>query len=260
MKRVAVNYVTFARDLQWMDYTLGSFRKHAKGFCNVDIIVPTTDSGLFGPLVERYSTPDCPVRIREFIEYPGKGFLHHLIMKCYADIFRPDATHILHMDPDALFSGPVTPDDYFVDDKPLLVVEKYSAIPINKEGDWQGRLKWKAVTEMALRFDCPYETMCRHPAIHKIETYRKVRDYIESVHGTPFTDFVLKQKNSFPQGFGEFNTLGAYAYEKMRDEYHFWDRGTLGVAGDPKSLVEQLRSYDGPHGGNNPAGIERAMK
>lgn len=260
MRRVAVNYVTFARDLQWMDYTLGSFRKHAKGFIGVDIIVPTTDSRLFTPFAERFSTPECPVRIREFIEYPGKGFLHHLTMKCYADVFRPDATHILHMDPDVLFCAPVAPDDYFIDDKPVLVIEKYSSIPIKKEGDWQGRLKWKAVTEMALKFDCPYETMCRHPAIHKIETYRKVRDYIEASHGTPFTDFVLKQKNSFPQGFGEFNTLGAYAYKFMHDEYHFWDRGDLGMAADPKPFVEQLRSYDGPHGGSNPEGVKRAMQ
>jgi hypothetical protein len=259
MPRVAVNYVTFARDLEWTDYSLRSFRKYAKGFCGVTIVVPDRDLDAFLPYESRFSTPDCPVLVKNFKEMPEKGFVHHLAMKCYADVFQPDADFILHMDPDCLWSKPVTPESYFVGGKPVLVVEPYDAI-YKADPQHCPRHYWKRVTEMALRFDCPYETMCRHPAIHYRETYRRTRDHIEKEHLTPFTDFVLKQQNKFPQGFGEFNTLGAYAMAKMHDQYHFIDRGYLGQANDPEPLLEQMWSYTGIHSPDNWDKIQRILQ
>lgn len=259
MRKVAINYCTFARDLEWTDVSLGSFRKYASGFSAVTIVVPTCDVDKFLPFERRYSTPECPVLIKNFLEYPGKGFVHHLAMKCYADVFQPDATHILHMDPDTLFCAPVTPDDYFIDGKPVLVIEPYAALPRIKEHAWDGRLNWKGVTEAALKFDCEYETMCRHPAVHKKEAYDAMRKYIESIHLTPFVDFVIKQKNSFPQGFGEFNTLGSYVHKFMHDEYHFWDRGHKGIASDPEPKVKQLWSYSGANNPENRVVIDKIL-
>lgn len=239
---VQVNYTTFRRDIEWLDYSLRSFAKYCKGFSGVTIVVPDCDVPLFLPYEKKFSTPECPVLIKNFLEYPGKGFVHHLGMKCYADVFQPSATHILHMDPDCLFSSPVTPLDYFVDGKPVLLCEPYEAI---KKSGHMGRYGWKKVTEDTLKFPVSHEFMCRHPAVHKIKTYRMLRDYMELVHPTPFIDFVLKQRNAFPQTFGEFNSLGAFAWEKMRDEYHFIDRKFDGESNDPLSKVWQGWSYTG---------------
>lgn len=239
-KKVWVNYTTFARDLEWMRYSLESFRKYCSGFSGVTIVVPTWDVDKFLQF-EKFSTPECPVLVKNFLEYPQKGFVHHLAMKCYADVFSPEADFIFHMDPDCLFSEPQTPDDYFVDGKPVLLIEPYSEVKKYHEP----RHHWKGVTEMALKFDCQYETMCRHPAVHYRETYRALRDYMEGVHLTPFYDFVIKQKNSYPQNFGEFNTLGSFALEKAKDKYHFIDRGAGRDSKDPKPLIEQMWSYRG---------------
>ena len=253
-RNVQILYVTFARDLDWLRFSLESIRKYGKGFSGITIVVPTVDVDKFLQF-ERYSTKDCPILIKNFLEYPGKGFVHHLAMKCYADVFCPNATHVLHMDPDCLFSAPFTPDDYFIDGKPVLVIEPYSAI---KEIH-PARYNWKSVTEMALKFDCSHETMCRHPAVHKRETYRNVRDYMEKIHVTPFYDFVIKQQNKYPQGFGEFNTLGAYALQMMRHEYCFIDRCNEGEKADPQSKVWQGWSYTGVHSKENFSKIKQIL-
>lgn len=247
-------YVTFARDLEWLRYSLESIRKYATGFTGITVVVPEWDVAKFLQF-ERYSTPDCPVLIKNFLEYPGKGFVHHLAMKCYADVFCPNASHVLHLDPDCLFKEKVTPEDYFERGLPVLVIEPYEHLKTSHPA----RYHWKSVTENALKFDCTHETMCRHPAVHKRETYRNLRDYMEKVHVTPFYDFVIKQKNKYPQGFGEFNTLGAYALQFMRHEYYFIDRGTEGEARDPKPKVKQLWSYTGANAKDNMAHIKAIL-
>jgi len=188
------------------------------------------------------------------LEFPEKGFVHHEAMICYSDVFRQDCTHILHMDPDCLFTSPVTPQDYFVDGKPVLLVEPYEAI---RRRGHEGRYNWKKVTEEAVKFNCEYETMCRHPAIHHNWIYKEVREHIESRHQCPFVDFVLRQKNSYPQGFGEFNTIGAYVMEFQKDKYHIIDRGYDHEKNDPAPKVKQMWSYQGV--GANRAEIDQIL-
>lgn len=239
--KTAILYVTFARDIVWLDYSLQSIRKFGSGFSEICIVVPTNDVDRFIKFEKSFGTAECPVRVKTFLEYPQKGFVHHLAMKCYADAFIPDADLILHMDPDCMFHAPFSPSSYIVNGRPELVIEPYEAI----RQSHPPRYNWKSVTEDALRFPCNYETMCRHPAIHHSWLYPKVRKHIEMVHGTPFIDFVLKQKNSFPQGFGEFNTLGSYAIDRHPESYHLIDRGNSGESADPKPLLTQMWSYTG---------------
>lgn len=239
--KTAILYVTFARDIVWLDYSLQSIRKFGSGFSEICIVVPTNDVDRFIKFEKSFGTAECPVRVKTFLEYPQKGFVHHLAMKCYADAFIPDADLILHMDPDCMFHASFSPSSYIVNGRPELVIEPYEAI----RQSHPPRYNWKSVTEDALRFPCNYETMCRHPAIHHSWLYPKVRKHIEMVHGTPFIDFVLKQKNSFPQGFGEFNTLGSYAIDRHPESYHLIDRGNSGESADPKPLLTQMWSYTG---------------
>lgn len=251
-RRVWINYVTFSRDLEWLKFSIQSLNKYAKGFDGVTIVVPVQDLDKFLP----FEKMGDRILVKTFMEYPGKGFVHHLAMKCYADVFSPAATHVLHMDPDCLFSCPVTPDDYFVDGKPVLVIEPYEAI---LKALHHPRYHWKSVTEEALKFACDYETMCRHPAVHPRETYRGLRDYMERVHEVPFYDWVIKQKNQFPQGFGEFNTLGAWALKFSPEKYHFIDRGYDGEMRDPIPKVTQMWSYTGVNNPENQAKIRAIL-
>lgn len=216
--KVWVNYVTFARDLDWLRYSLESFKKYCKGFSGVTIVVPTWDYQKFLQF-ERYSEPGCPVLVKDFLEMPGKGFVHHLAMKCCADLTSPQADFIIHLDPDSLAKEPITPEDYFIDGKPVIVGEEYGFL----REYFPERADWKIGVDHALGIDAKHETMCRHPAIHHRDTYKKTRERVEEVHSTPFVDYMLKQKNSFPQSVGEFNTLGAVALKWFPEKYHLWD-------------------------------------
>jgi len=252
--RLEVLYVTFSRDLHWTRYSLESIYRFGTGLSGVTVVVPTNDVGIFSQFA-RYSTPECPVRIKGFLEYPGKGFVHHLGMKCYGDVFCPDADLILHMDPDCLFTTAFSKGDYVIGEKPVLVVEPYDAIKTAHPA----RYNWKRVTEEALKFDCTHETMCRHPAVHYSWLYRATRDHIEKVHATPFLDFVIKQKNSYPQGFGEFNTLGSYALKNHTSKYHIIDRKDQGASADPPSKLWQGWSYTGVTSRENAAKIKEIL-
>lgn len=249
-----LNYTTFARDLEWTRYSLESFRKYCTGFSGVTIVVPYWDVNKFLQF-ERYSTPECPVLIKDFLEYPSKGFVHHLAMKCYADVFSPQADFIMHMDPDCLVCQPMSPNDYLIDGKPTLVIEPYEVLKTAHPA----RYNWKRVTEEALKFDCTHETMCRHPAVHHAWLYKRVREHIEREHTTPFYDYVIKQKNQYPQGFAEFPTLGAYAMKYHAEMYNLIDRGDKGDAADPKPLIKQLWSYTGVTAKDNMAEIKKIL-
>lgn len=266
--KVEILYVTFNRDLEWLKFSLRSILKYARGFSGVTIVVPTYDLDLFLQF-EKWSTPGLKIVVKNFLEYPGKGFVHHLAMKCYADVFCPNADLVLHMDPDCLFHGPVSPDDYIVDGKPVLVVEPYEVVKLYHEP----RYYWRRITEEALKFDCKYETMCRHPAVHYKWLYPQMRSFMERVHTTPFLDFVLKQKNSFPQGFGEFNTLGSFAEAYFGgSDYHIHDCGPMRLAridevrekpeagiGHPPPRLTQLWSHSGVSNPKNQEVIKRIL-
>lgn len=235
--KTGILYVTFARDLEWTRFSLESVVKYGTGISQICIAVPTWDRDKFTQF-ERYSRPGCPVIIKDFLEYPGKGFVHHLAMKCSADVLMPDCDVIIHQDPDTLWHEPFSPHDYVRDGKCILIVEPYEYVKTVHEG----RYNWKHITEFALGFECKYETMCKHPTPHLGGTYPLVRAHIEKLHGTTFADFVLKQENTFPQGFGEFNTLGSYAEKFLRDKYIVVDQT---VESPPKDKVTQMWSYRG---------------
>ena len=242
MRSVWINYTTFQRDLKWLDYSLQSFKKYCKGFAGTIIAVPCEQVQSFMFLESKYGTKDCPVWIRGFLEFPGRGFVHHLAMKCQADILNPEATHIVHMDPDCLWKIPTTPDTYFIGGKPVLVIEPFDVI----KNYHPGRYNWKSGVEKALGFKVEYETMCRHPAIHCRELYPAVRAHIEKVHRTPFFDYVIRCQNSFPQGFAEFPTLGAYALRFMADKYVFVDCGPEKMKHIPELNKDRELPYGHP--------------
>ncbi len=206
----------------------------------VTIVVPTVDVDKFIHFEQKFGTPECPVLIKNFLEFPGKGFVNHLAMKCYADVFQPDMDLTLHLDPDCLWIKPTSPEDYLVDGKPVLIIEPFDAI---LKVSHEGRFGWKKVTEDALKCPVSHETMCRHPAIHYRDVYQTLRKHMEFAHLTPFTDYVIKQKNSFPQGFAEFPALGAIAMKYFAQHYHFIDRGFDGNKNDPEPHIEQMWSY-----------------
>lgn len=227
--------VTYHKDVEFLKYSLYSIKKFARGFTGVTVVCPERDVEVIEPVCREWGPLDTTVEL--FDEVDGKGMLHHMAIKCMADRFC-GTDFILHTDSDCIFIEPVTPADYFVDGKPVLLMEHYDRF-IDR---YPTILQWKITSEKALRFTCDHETMRRHPAVHPRAVYGGVRARVEKVHKMPFLDYVLSCKPDFPQGFSEFNVIGGYARKEMADSYHWID-----LAGEvaPKDKICQFWSHGG---------------
>lgn len=227
--------VTYSKDSEWLKHCLRSIRKFARGFSGVTVAAPSRDLNVIQPVC----CDNLPASsLKTFDEVEGKGMLHHMAIKCMADEFCPEAEYILHTDSDCIFIEPVTPADYFVDGKPVLLKEHFDRF----RDKHPGILKWKACAEDALGFSVSHETMRRHPAVHPKWLYYLVRQRVEKVHNRPFLDYVLSKQNEYPQGFTEFPTLGGFALAMYPTRYHWIDTGEVLP---PKDKLAQFWSHGG---------------
>lgn len=214
--RTEIFIVTYFLDAEWLRHCLYSIKKFATGFAGVTVVFPDRDFDELSAVCLGAEIDHLTIEM--FTEAEGKGMIHHMAVEMLADEYtRSD--FILHMDSDCLFIEPVTPLDYFVEGKPVLLMEQYSRFAER----YPTILQWKTTSEKALNFPCPFETMRRHPAVHHRSLYSRVRQRIEEVHKKPFLEYVLSCKPDFPQGISEFNVLGAYARQEMLDQYHWID-------------------------------------
>lgn len=153
--------------------------------------------------------------------------------KCWADVHCPGADFILHTDSDCIFTEPVTPDDYCVNGKPVMLYEEYSKLP---------GVPWKPVVEAVLKRPVQHEFMRRHPQVNPRGVYNDLRAHLESIHGMPFTQYVESRQGAYPWGFTEHNIIGAFAFDhpQWKDAYH-WHNVT--ASGVPKEKLMQFWSH-----------------
>lgn len=203
--------MTHLPDKPWLEWCLKSIQKFATGYKEIVVLVPRSEENQFRKI---------PARLCSFEQAkPPKGHLHHCIQKCRADHWcKGDC--ILFLDADCVFREPVSiPDEYFVDGKPVLLMESYESM----ERSGCPALVWRAGTEEVMGFRPVYEFMRRHPAVHWRDLFQSFRDYITGIHNQQFEPYALSRKPGNPVGFNDFNNLGAYAARFMADRYHFID-------------------------------------
>lgn len=197
------------RDLPYLEYCIRSIKKFCTGFNKVVLVVADEEAEHF----EKFK--DGATVVKTYKRHPEqvRWQINAQAMKCMADTFC-ESDFILTTDSDCVFTEPVTPDDYFVNRKPVMLIERYSNLPGNP---------WREPTERALGYPCEWETMRRHPQVNPRRIYADMRERIQNLHGKPFVDYVLAQKADFPWGFSECNTIGSYALHDpyWNGEYHW---------------------------------------
>lgn len=233
--KVSIHIVSFTKHFNWLRYCLKSIEKYATGFHEVSVWVPNDDVGEMQILEQGYKGV-VPLRVTGYEDWPGKGFLKHEELVIHADECCRDADFILHMDSDCIFIEPVTPEDYFVNGKPVLMHARY---------EWLGRIEptilcWQEACRRALGWTPEHEFMRRHPAVHPLKTYVMTRQIIERHTGKNVSDFIKEQKNDHPATFAEFPTLGAVAWRFLSQDYH-WVNQEMEVR--PKDKVFQFWSH-----------------
>lgn len=228
--------VSHAKDANWLDWCLQSIRKFCTGFEGVTVVAPTADQLVLGGICGANGA-----RLRLFDQAPPpKCHLDHNVQKCCADLWCPDVDYICHIDSDCVFREPATPEDYFVDGKPVLLVQTYASL----ERQFNG-FPWRHVVERTLKMPVTWETMRRHPMVNPVSLYPHVRTTVERVNGQSFRDYVLAQKPDYPSGFAEFNTLGAVVMDssEWRNRYHIID---VGCNPYPRTKLIQFWSHGSP--------------
>jgi len=211
--------VSFRRDFSYLMFCLGSIKKFAVGFTGVTILVPDKDVPVLAPLLHGWKH-EFPVSVMGFDQasHP-RQHLHHCIKKCQADQYCPGADYILFLDSDCVFREPVTPDDYIIDERPVLLIESYTALESRKDP----ACCWKKGTAEVLGFVPEFATMLRHPTVYHKYFLNKFRSYIECVHISPFEKYALSCDPSFPVGFNDFNNLNSYVHKLYPSFYHIID-------------------------------------
>lgn len=211
--------VSHRKDFDYLMFCLGGIKKFAVGFSGVTILVPSEDVSVLAPHVRGWQH-EFPLSVMGFNQEPEpKCHLHHCVKKCQADQYCPSADYIMFMDSDCVFREPVTPDDYIINTRPVILMESYKALEARNDP----ACCWKKGTTEVLGFVPEYETMRRHPTAHWKDTFRNFRDHIVDFHNLPFEMFALSRDPSFPVGFNDFNNLNSYAQRVYPDKYHFID-------------------------------------
>lgn len=226
--------VSCAKHFNWLRYALLSCKRFAIGFRQVKVLVPEEDLAEMTPLLTELSLIDgIDVRVRCYNDWPGKGFLRHEHVIMCSDEFT-DADFIYHMDSDAMFVDPTTPDDYIVDGKPVLLHASYHWLVTEQQANLG---MWRDGVEKALGGTSTQEFMRRPQIVHHRKTYAKARECIESNTMKPVADYIWSCEEAFPQGFCEFNTLGEVAWRYFKADYCWPDQG-LGEFPKPHKVVQ----------------------
>jgi len=224
---VEILYVTCARDIEFLKYSLEAVKKFGKGFRGITIVVPKKEEAQF-EWAKAYG------QLIDFHEVEGKGMMHHEVMVTRADELCPNAQAILHLDADVMPWAPFTPDDVCPNGRPLMVRELYSECGRRNTN----RLIWQQVVEKATGIMPEWETMVRHPQVHLREVYPFTRRVVEAHTGQKFDDYVLSCKNTFPHGYAEYPTIGAIVCQYFAGAYtmvnynHSKDRDECGIGHD----------------------------
>jgi len=248
---------TCAKDFSWLVYCLRSIRKFATGFSAVTILVPKADLQRLHVLFSEVNANSAlPIFALGGDEWPGLGMVWHENQIMHADEWCPNADFIAHIDPDCVFTEPVTPETYIKNGKPILRFENFHFIGFRHPGV----LRWQECTAQCLPFPVHYETMRCHPEVYHRGLYAVARAYMKKKTGQSVPDYIRSCRNEFPQGFCEFVTLGNVAMQFFRERYHpveqfsdrvtpnnhlqqFWSHGALDqpqdiwVLGEQKNIV-----------------------
>lgn len=208
--------VSFLKDVEWLKLCLRSIQKFATGFEQVMVALPSQDMFEVINILAKDENGKWtfPVHTRSYSDDPDNGHMMHQVQKCCADVYCPQADFILHMDSDCIFTEPVTPGDYLVDGKPVLLIDLWENVGAAQI--------WRGPTERAVGWNTLHETMRRHPAVHYRWIYYALRDRIEELHG-PFFQYILGQKGTDQYEFSEFNALGQIAVSRVPERYHIID-------------------------------------
>jgi hypothetical protein len=194
---------TYYKDLPWLAYCLRAIETYAHGFRRVVLVAPASSAA-------RLRRSGLGLSVTTHIcEDFADDYLGQQVTKLLADQYS-DADFICHLDSDCILRRAVTPSDLIVEGKAVMSMTPYAALP-HDEG-------WRRLSAAFLRRPVEFDFMRRPPFVYPRWLYPALRDFTVSEHGRPLADHIVAQP---PRGFSEFNAMGALAYYRFFDRFHW---------------------------------------
>lgn len=206
---------TYHKDINWLRYCLKSIDKNLTGWSEVVICIPTGQAHLVN--FTRHKVVTCKLYKDDYLGQQISKIQAH--RHCSGD-------YILFVDSDVLFFPGADVRDYFSDNKPVILKDRYENV-----GD---AMCWKEPTEKLFCETVEYEYMRRAPQLFRKDTlelfgvhFPHIEQYIE---GQPYREF------------SEFNALGFFAEKMQPDSYEIID---ISQHAAPENKAIQFWSWGG---------------
>lgn len=216
---------SYRGDRFWLDYCLRSLQKFATGFKETVVVLPKGDEPHF------QTTDFRGARVIWWDDLPGDGYMGQQHCKMHADTML-DSDFVFFVDSDCFAEGPIRPEDYRLDTKPVQLLRNWQDV-----GDAR---MWLPVTERVLGYTPMFEHMAMFPLLYRTDTIARARSYIESTQKKSLGSYI--QSVSMRE-FSEFNALGAYAC-RYEPQHYDWRLANPGTDGVPRT-VKQRWSWGG---------------
>ncbi len=214
---------SYKGDFVWLQHCLRSLKKFSEEFLPPVISVSLADAPEARWIVQK-CYPGAEVFIHSIprgydVTAKGFGMMRAMNSMMHADILCPRAEHIFLVGSDCLATAPFRPHDYFAEvfGQPVILMNSYEHLLTAHPS----AVSWRDGTAQVLGWTPPHEYMRRLPSVFHRSTFAATRKYIETLHGTSFTDYWFGGYAAGQQGQSEANILGAYAARFQPERYKF---------------------------------------
>ena len=211
---VSLFVVTYRKDAEFFGYLAKSYIKFVRGFSEFVVACPHEDVALFktlGAEIPNY-------RVVGYKENYEKGHLKHQVENDKAEQYCK-GDFVCHIDSDCLFTDYCCAEDFFVDGKSVIWMEKYE----NFRESCAIRYKWRSCVTRSLGIEPEYEYMSCLPITYPRDFYPIYRQAVEAHTGMEFEAHVLSGRATFPYDYADYPAMGVLAHKIMPERFYWRD-------------------------------------
>ena len=226
--KTSIITVTYDKDLEFLKYNLKSIKKFCKGYHENIVVIDDHENDC----VETQRYLDS-IGQKYFINREAKfikhGYVRQQYIKLHSHLYVSPATdYICHVDSDSIFTKEHTPDIYFRQGRPCLIIKPYQSIIDNiyrERPAEQAKLdalafeNWQKLTSKYSGINVEHEYMGAMPLVYPVAVHEGVKNYLEKLHGISLLD-LLKDLDII----SEYNLIGAIAHKYYKDQF-YWIEG-----------------------------------
>jgi len=162
---------------------------------------------------------EVPLDVQYFDEWPNKGKLHHMALVLTADHLVPQAQCFTFWDSDMVMLAPIHASTFFRNNRPMVGFHSFE----ETIKELPPVVNWKIAAEQALGWQVDFDFMRWFPILHLPEALKLTRARVEMNTRRDAVEYIHDQSNTFPEGFAEYNTIGAVAWRFLHEQYS-WHR------------------------------------